>query len=69
MSLPRPVEVATGPEPFLVMRDLVKRYGLEPTVLIGDDVRAHEPLLSDSVEGGRSLGQCLQRSALRIWLG
>jgi ABC-type phosphonate transport system ATPase subunit len=26
MSLPRPVEVATGPEPFLVMRDLVKRY-------------------------------------------
>jgi D-amino-acid dehydrogenase len=32
--------------------DLVKRYGLEPTVLIGDDVRAHEPLLSDAVEGG-----------------
>ena len=26
MSLPRPVEVATGHEPFLVMRDLVKRY-------------------------------------------
>ena len=25
-SLPRPVEVATGHEPFLVMRDLVKRY-------------------------------------------
>ena len=26
MPLPRPVEVATGHEPFLVMRDLVKRY-------------------------------------------
>src|SRR3954453_5390153 len=26
MSPPRPVEVATGHEPFLVMRDLVKRY-------------------------------------------
>jgi ABC-type sugar transport system ATPase subunit len=26
MSLPRPVEVATGDAPFLVMRDLVKRY-------------------------------------------
>jgi len=26
MSVPRPVEVATGHEPFLVMRDLVKRY-------------------------------------------
>jgi ABC-type sugar transport system ATPase subunit len=25
-SLPHPVEVATGHEPFLVMRDLVKRY-------------------------------------------
>ncbi|KJQ55804.1 NAD(P)/FAD-dependent oxidoreductase [Microbacterium sp. SA39] len=32
--------------------DLVKRYGLEPTVLEGDDVRVHEPLLSDAVEGG-----------------
>lgn len=32
--------------------DLVKRYGLEPTVLVGDDVRVHEPLLSDRVEGG-----------------
>ena len=32
--------------------DLVKRYGLEPTTLIGDDVRNHEPLLSDEVEGG-----------------
>lgn len=32
--------------------DLVKRYGLEPTVLVGDDVRNHEPLLSDAVEGG-----------------
>jgi D-amino-acid dehydrogenase len=32
--------------------DLVKRYGLEPTVLEGDDVRVHEPLLSDAVQGG-----------------
>lgn len=32
--------------------DLVKRYGLEPTTLIGDDVRVHEPKLSDNVQGG-----------------
>jgi D-amino-acid dehydrogenase len=32
--------------------DLVKRYGLEPSVLEGDAVRDHEPLLSDAVEGG-----------------
>ncbi len=32
--------------------DLVKRYGLQPTVLVGDDVREHEPRLSDSVQGG-----------------
>jgi D-amino-acid dehydrogenase len=32
--------------------DLVTQYGLEPTVLEGDDVRVHEPLLSDAVEGG-----------------
>ena len=32
--------------------DLVKRYGLEPTTLLGDDVRTHEPLLSDEVIGG-----------------
>ena len=32
--------------------DLVKRYGLEPRVLMGDDVRVHEPMLSDRVEGG-----------------
>lgn len=32
--------------------DLVKRYGLEPTPLIGDEVREHEPLLNDSVQGG-----------------
>jgi len=32
--------------------DLVKQYGLEPTTLIGDAVREHEPLLSDSVQGG-----------------
>lgn len=32
--------------------DLTERYGLAPTVLIGDAVREHEPLLSDAVEGG-----------------
>ncbi|MFV0433300.1 MAG: NAD(P)/FAD-dependent oxidoreductase [Leucobacter sp.] len=32
--------------------DLVKRYGLEPTALIGDEVRVHEPKLSDEVRGG-----------------
>jgi D-amino-acid dehydrogenase len=32
--------------------DLVRRYDLEPRVLVGDDVRAHEPLLSDAVYGG-----------------
>lgn len=32
--------------------DLVKRYGLEPSVLEGDAVREHEPQLSDAVEGG-----------------
>jgi D-amino-acid dehydrogenase len=32
--------------------DLVRRYDLEPQVLVGDDVRAHEPLLSDAVYGG-----------------
>jgi D-amino-acid dehydrogenase len=32
--------------------DLPRRYGLEPHVLVGDDVRAHEPLLSDRVHGG-----------------
>ncbi|MEO6201302.1 MAG: FAD-dependent oxidoreductase [Cryobacterium sp.] len=32
--------------------DLAKRYGLEPTALIGDDVRVHEPNLSDNVQGG-----------------
>lgn len=32
--------------------DLVKKFGLEPTVLEGDDVRVHEPLLSDAVQGG-----------------
>lgn len=32
--------------------DLAERYGLAPNVLLGDDVRAHEPLLNDSVEGG-----------------
>ena len=32
--------------------DLTRRYGRDPQVLIGDDVRAHEPLLSDRVYGG-----------------
>src|SRR5699024_2512392 len=32
--------------------DLVRRYGLEPTLLVGDDVRVHEPHLSDAVQGG-----------------
>jgi D-amino-acid dehydrogenase len=32
--------------------DLPRKYGLEPLVLVGDDVRAHEPLLSDRVHGG-----------------
>jgi D-amino-acid dehydrogenase len=32
--------------------DLVRRFGLEPQVLVGDEVRAHEPLLSDRVHGG-----------------
>ena len=32
--------------------DLVKRYGIEPQVLIGDDVRNHEPKLADRVRGG-----------------
>jgi D-amino-acid dehydrogenase len=32
--------------------DLVRRFGLDPQVLVGDDVRVHEPLLSDRVHGG-----------------
>lgn len=32
--------------------DLAKSYGLEPTALLGDDVRVHEPKLSDNVQGG-----------------
>jgi D-amino-acid dehydrogenase len=32
--------------------DLVRAFGLEPQVLVGDDVRVHEPLLSDRVRGG-----------------
>jgi D-amino-acid dehydrogenase len=32
--------------------DLVRSHGLEPEVLHGDDVRVHEPLLSDAVHGG-----------------
>jgi D-amino-acid dehydrogenase len=45
----------TRPENFqhhLHNLDLVKRFGLEPTVLRGDAVRAQEPLLSDAVIGG-----------------
>ena len=32
--------------------DLVRAHGLDPQVLIGDDVRSHEPRLSDQVYGG-----------------
>lgn len=32
--------------------DLVSRFGLEPQVLVDDDVRVHEPALSDRVHGG-----------------
>jgi D-amino-acid dehydrogenase len=32
--------------------DLVRRFDLDPQVLVEDDVRAHEPLLSDRVRGG-----------------
>jgi D-amino-acid dehydrogenase len=39
-------------ENHLAHLELVKQYGLEPTTLMGDDVRAHEPLLSDAVIGG-----------------
>jgi D-amino-acid dehydrogenase len=31
--------------------DLLQSRGLEPVTLVGDDVRNHEPLLSDKVEG------------------
>jgi D-amino-acid dehydrogenase len=39
-------------EHHLGYADLTRQYGLAPTALIGDDVRVHEPLLNDSVEGG-----------------
>jgi D-amino-acid dehydrogenase len=32
--------------------DLVRKFDLDPQVLIGEDVRVHEPLLSDRVHGG-----------------
>ena len=32
--------------------EITKQFGLEPTVLRGDDVQAHEPMLNDSVKGG-----------------
>lgn len=32
--------------------DLVNKFELDPRVLVGDDVRNHEPLLSDNVYGG-----------------
>ena len=32
--------------------DLVRENDLDPRVLVGDDVRAHEPLLTDAVHGG-----------------
>lgn len=39
-------------ENHLAHLDLVKKYGLEPLTLLGDDIRQHEPLLSDEVIGG-----------------
>ncbi len=39
-------------EHHLANLDLVRRFGLDPRVLVGDDVRVHEPLLSDRVHGG-----------------
>jgi D-amino-acid dehydrogenase len=39
-------------EHHLRMLDLVRRFDLDPQVLLGDDVRTHEPLLSDTVHGG-----------------
>lgn len=32
--------------------DLPRSYGLDPQVLLGDDVRNHEPLLADVIRGG-----------------
>lgn len=32
--------------------DIVRAHGIEPQVLVGDDVRVHEPELSDAVYGG-----------------
>jgi D-amino-acid dehydrogenase len=32
--------------------DLVRRFDLDPQVLVGEDLRTHEPLLSDRVHGG-----------------
>lgn len=39
-------------EHHLETLDLVRQYGRDPQVLLGDDVRVHEPLLSDRVCGG-----------------
>ncbi|CCH79598.1 D-amino acid dehydrogenase [Nostocoides japonicum T1-X7] len=39
-------------EHHLANLDLVRAFDLDPHVLIGDDVRVHEPLLSDAVHGG-----------------
>jgi D-amino-acid dehydrogenase len=39
-------------EHHLANLDLVRRFGLDPQVLLGDDVRTHEPQLSDRVHGG-----------------
>ncbi|WP_375424785.1 NAD(P)/FAD-dependent oxidoreductase [uncultured Friedmanniella sp.] len=39
-------------EHHLETLDVVRRYGRDPQVLLGDDVRVHEPLLSDRVCGG-----------------
>jgi D-amino-acid dehydrogenase len=57
--------------------DLVRAHGLDPQVLLGDDVQVHEPLLSDRVVGGiffpherhldpRAMVQALHRRLLEL---
>ena len=44
-------------EHLLANLDIVREFDLDPQVLVGDDVRVHEPLLSDAVRGGIFLPQ------------
>lgn len=57
--------------------DLARAHGVEPVVLHGDEVRVHEPMLSDAVCGGiffpderhldpRAFGQSLHRRLLEL---